>query len=224
MQAAVPAAFHAWPGERTPLNRLGVAEWLVDARNPLTARVLANRLWACLFGVGLVASEEDFGTQGTYPMHRELLDWVALTLVDNGWDVKALLRLIVTSPTYKQTTRAPAATRARDPRNDLLARGPRFRLEAEAIRDQALAISGLLSNKMHGPSVYPPQPDGLWQPAFNGQRTCSSRVASRRRTVAGTGVCDRPGTMANPRDRETTSRSNRTRAGRPAGMCVVSIP
>ncbi|MBV9124400.1 MAG: PSD1 domain-containing protein [Planctomycetes bacterium] len=167
---AVPAAFPPLP-RGTPRNRLGVARWLVDPDNPLTARVAVNRYWAQLFGVGLVATEEDFGTQGELPSHPELLDWLACEYVQRGWDTKAMLKLMVTSATYRQSSRVTPELAARDPRNRLLARGPRFRLEAEMVRDQALALSGLLSRKMYGPSVFPPQPPGLWQAAFNGQRT-----------------------------------------------------
>jgi hypothetical protein len=157
--------------ESAPKDRLSVAKWLVDPNNPLTARVAVNRYWAQLFGVGLVETEEDFGTQGDLPSHPELLDYLATEYVRLKWDTKAFLRLIVTSSTYRQSAKATPELTAKDPHNRLLARGPRFRLEAEMVRDQALQISGLLSRKMHGPSVYPPQPPGLWQAAFNGQRT-----------------------------------------------------
>jgi hypothetical protein len=148
-----------------------LARWLVDPGNPLTARVAVNRLWARLFGIGLVETEEDFGTQGDRPSHPELLDWLATEYVRLGWDTKAMLREIVTSATYRQSSKVNPELLARDPRNRLLSRGPRFRLEAEMVRDQALALSGLLSRKIGGPSVFPAQPEGLWQAAFNGQRT-----------------------------------------------------
>jgi hypothetical protein len=181
VEPGVPAAFHAWPAD-APLNRLGVARWLVDPNNPLTARVAVNRYWAQLFGAGLVETEEDFGTQGELPSHPELLDWLASEYVRLGWDTKALLRRIVTSATYRQSTKVSPDALARDPRNRLLTRGPRFRLEAEMVRDQALALSGLLSRKLYGPSVFPPQPPGLWQAAFNGQRTwATSRGEDRYR-------------------------------------------
>jgi hypothetical protein len=154
-----------------PADRLGAAKWLVDEANPLTARVAVNRVWARLFGIGLVETEEDFGTQGEPPSHPRLLDWLATEFVRLGWDHKRLLRTIVTSATYRQNSAAMADLIEKDPQNRLLARGPRFRLEAEMVRDQALALSGLLSCKMHGPSVYPYQPPGLWRAAFNGQRT-----------------------------------------------------
>lgn len=173
VQAAVPAAFHPLPGD-APLNRLGVARWLVDGNNPLTARVMVNRFWAQLFGRGLVETEEDFGTQGSFPSHPELLDWLAVEFQESGWDVKALLKLIVTSATYRQSSQVTAERLAKDPQNRLFSRGPRFRLEAEMVRDQALSLAGLLSGKLGGPSVYPPQPPGLWQAAFNGERTWST--------------------------------------------------
>jgi hypothetical protein len=179
VEPAVPAAFHPFPSD-APKNRLGVAKWLVDPNNPLTARVAANRYWAQLFGTGLVETEEDFGTQGELPTHPELIDWLATEYVRLGWDTKAFLRLVVTSATYRQTSKVTADLVAKDPRNRLLTRGPRFRLEAEMVRDQALALSGLLSRKMHGRSVYPPQPPGLWQAAFNGQRTWATSQGEDR--------------------------------------------
>ncbi|HEV3083288.1 MAG TPA: PSD1 and planctomycete cytochrome C domain-containing protein [Gemmataceae bacterium] len=176
---AVPAAFHSFP-PGTPVNRLGVARWLVDPNNPLTARVAVNRYWAQIFGTGLVETEEDFGTQGELPSHAELLDWLATEYVRLGWDTRAILKLIVTSATYRQSSKVTPELLARDPRNRLLSRGPRFRLEAEMVRDQALALSGLLSHKIGGPSVYPPQPPGLWQAAFNGQRTWATSSGEDR--------------------------------------------
>jgi hypothetical protein len=176
----VPKALHALPAG-APTSRLGVAEWLVDEQNPLTARVAVNRYWAQLFGVGLVATEEDFGTQGAAPSHPELLDWLAAEFMHLHWDTKALLKLIVTSATYRQSSRVTAELLERDPNNRLLSRGPRFRLEAEMVRDQALSLSGLLSRKVHGPSVYPPQPAGLWQAAFNGaDRTWATSAGEDR--------------------------------------------
>jgi mono/diheme cytochrome c family protein len=173
VQPGVPAALHPLPSG-SPANRLTLARWLVDPKNPLTARVAVNRYWAQLFGVGLVDTEEDFGNQGEPPSHPELLDWLAVRYRESGWDTKALLRLIVTSATYRQSSKARPELLERDPRNRLLARAPRIRLEAEMVRDQALALSGLLSRKVGGPSVFPPQPDGLWQAAFNGERTWST--------------------------------------------------
>jgi hypothetical protein len=144
--------------EGAPRNRLGFARWLVSAENPLTARVTVNRQWAAFFGRGLVRTTEDFGYQGELPSHPELLDWLAVEFRERGWSLKRLHRLIVTSATYRQSSRLTPRLRQKDPQNVLLARGPRFRLEAELIRDSALRAVGLLSAKMGGPSVYPPQP------------------------------------------------------------------
>ena len=145
-----------------PPNRLGLAKWLVSPDNPLTARVRVNQLWQTIFGMGIVETSEDFGTQGFRPSHPELLDWLATEFVSKGWDQKAILRLIVTSNTYKQTSNATPALLERDPRNVLLARGARYRVEAEMVRDITLSVSGLLNLKMGGPPVMPPQPPGLW--------------------------------------------------------------
>lgn len=162
-----PAALHAWKPE-WPKNRLGLAQWLVSRDNPLTARVTVNRYWQMLFGVGLVKTVEDFGSQGEQPVHQELLDWLAVEFMDSGWDVKKLLKTIVLSETYRQSSKMSPADAARDPENRLLARGPRARLSPEMIRDQALAISGLLVEKLGGPSVKPYQPPGLWQELAGG--------------------------------------------------------
>ena len=144
-------------------NRLGFAEWLVDPRQPLTARVMVNRFWEQIFGNGLVRTLNDFGTQGDPPVNPKLLDWLAYQFSnDLGWSVKGLLKTIVMSATYRQSSQVTAALLEKDPYNELLARGPRFRLGAEQIRDQALAISGLLNPKVYGPSVMPYQPDGVW--------------------------------------------------------------
>ena len=181
VEPGVPKALHPYPAG-APANRLGLARWLIDPKNPLTARVAVNRYWAQIFGVGLVETEEDFGTQGEPPSHPELLDWLAVRYRESGWDTKALLRLIVTSATYRQSSKVRPEMLEKDPRNRLLARAPRVRLEAEMVRDQALALSGLLSRKVGGPSVFPPQPDGLWQAAFNGERTwTTSRGEDRYR-------------------------------------------
>jgi hypothetical protein len=179
VEAAVPVALPPLP-KGAPVDRLGVAKWLVAPDNPLTARVAVNRLWAQLFGTGIVETEEDFGTQGELPSHPELLDWLATEYVRLNWSTKALLREIVTSATYRQSSRVTTESLAKDPKNRLLSRGPRFRLDAEEVRDQALALSGLLSKKMHGPSVFPPQPPGLWQAAFNGQRTWATSTGEDR--------------------------------------------
>jgi len=150
--------------ESLPRNRLGLAKWLFDPRNPLTARVFVNRIWQMHFGRGIVETAEDFGSQGSIPTHPELLDWLALRFVESGWDVKALHRLIVTSATYKQASELSDDLLARDARNELYARGPRWRMTAEMVRDSALTASGLLVAKVGGPSVRPYQPSGIWNP------------------------------------------------------------
>ncbi|MCA9146164.1 MAG: DUF1549 domain-containing protein, partial [Planctomycetales bacterium] len=144
-------------------NRLDLAAWLTSPSNPLTARVAVNRYWQMCFGSGLVKTSEDFGTQGERPSHPELLDWLANEFIRSNWDVKALQRLIVTSATYRQSSRLPPELLARDPENRLLARGPRVRLPAETVRDQALAAAGLLTDRIGGPSVMPYQPEDLWK-------------------------------------------------------------
>ena len=147
-----------------PRNRLGLARWLVDPENPLVGRVTVNQWWQEVFGRGLVATPEDFGSQGDRPSHPELLDWLAVELVESGWSRKRMLREIVTSATYRQSSQpATSETLERDPESVLLTRNPRLRLPAELVRDNALAIAGLLSRKRGGPAVYPPQPDGLWK-------------------------------------------------------------
>jgi hypothetical protein len=166
----VPAFFGSLPKD-VPADRLAMARWLVDRNNPLTARVAVNRIWSQVFGQGIVETEEDFGTQGRAPSHPELLDYLAVEYRDHGWNTKALIRLLVTSATYRQSSRETAAALQKDSGNHLYGRAPRFRLEAEMVRDQALALSGLLSRKMKGPSVFPVQPPGLWRAAFNGDRT-----------------------------------------------------
>lgn len=149
--------------EELPENRLGLAWWLMDRNHPLTARVAVNRFWQQHFGLGIVRTSEDFGTQGARPVHPELLDYLAVTFIESCWDVKAMHRLMVTSSTYRQSARGSAEALDRDPENRLYARGPRFRLDAEQIRDAALAVSGLLVEKIGGPSVKPYQPKGLWE-------------------------------------------------------------
>ncbi|MDX2031058.1 MAG: PSD1 and planctomycete cytochrome C domain-containing protein [Blastocatellia bacterium] len=164
----VPAAFHKLP-DGAPRNRLGVAQWLVSRDNPLTPRVWANRIWARLFGIGIVETEEDFGAQGAAPSNPELLDWLAAEYRDGGWSLKKLLKTIVMSDAYRQASETPPALREADPRNLIQSRGARFRLNAETVRDQALAVAGLLSAKMGGPPVMPPQPAGLWRSTYNGK-------------------------------------------------------
>ncbi|MCC6587075.1 MAG: DUF1553 domain-containing protein [Bryobacterales bacterium] len=161
VEPAVPALLHKFP-EGQPNNRLGLAQWLTSPDNPLTARVTVNRFWQSYFGIGLVKTTEDFGQQGEWPSHPELLDWLATEFVRSGWDVKAMQKLIVTSATYRQSSKTSPELLQKDPDNRLLARGPRYRLPAEMVRDQALAAAGLLSEKLGGPSVKPYQPEGLW--------------------------------------------------------------
>ena len=159
---SVPAILPPWPKDQAT-NRLGFAKWLLAPSNPLTARVTVNRFWQQFFGVGLVKTAEDFGVQGERPSHPELLDWLATEFMRSGWDVKRLQRLIVTSATYRQSSKETPALLAKDPENRLLARGPRFRVDAEVVRDTALFASGLLVEKLGGHSVKPWQPSGLWE-------------------------------------------------------------
>src|SRR3954470_24600998 len=161
VQPGVPAMLPPLPKD-APLNRLTLAKWLVDPAHPLTARVAVNRYWQNYFGYGIVKTQEDFGVQGEPPTHPELLDWLATEFIRTGWDVKAMQRLIVTSATYRQSSKVTPALVQKDPENRLLARGPRIRLSAEMIRDQALAASGLLVEQVGGPSLMPYQPPGLW--------------------------------------------------------------
>ncbi len=160
--AGTPAVLPALE-EGLPRNRLGLARWLVSPQNPLTARVVVNRFWQQLFGTGLVRTSEDFGSQGEPPSHPELLDWLAVTFRESGWDVKGFLRLLVTSATYRQQSQLTPALRERDPENRLLTRGARHRLMGEFVRDQALAASGLLVPKLGGASVKPYHPPGLYE-------------------------------------------------------------
>ncbi len=210
VEPTIPATFHPFPAGASQ-NRLGVSAWLTDPNNPLTARVAANRVWAQFFGAGLVESQEDFGSQGQPPTHPELLDWLAVEFMDGSsaesresrargdntaaassgtqnsvlgtrpWSHKRLCKLIVMSATYRQSSRATGELMERDRFNTLLARGPRFRLEAEMIRDNALAVSGLLSRKMYGPSVMPPQPEGIWQSTYNTTKWETSQGEDRYR-------------------------------------------
>ena len=161
--AGTPRVLSSW-NDAWPKNRLGLARWLVDPANPLTARVTVNRWWSQFFGRGIVTTEEDFGAQAEPPTHPELLDWLAVELVDSGWSMKRLHKLIVMSATYRQSSRVVGGEQLEmDARNAFYSRGPRFRMTAEMIRDCGLRISGLLSTKMGGPPVFPPQPAGLWR-------------------------------------------------------------
>ncbi|MEM1296816.1 MAG: DUF1553 domain-containing protein, partial [Verrucomicrobiota bacterium] len=159
-------------GDEWPQNRLGLAKWLVQPDHPLTARVTVNRLWQSIFGTGLVETAEDFGATGTPPTHPELLDWLAAEFMASGWDVHHLIKLMATSATYRQSSRVTPEKLASDPANRFFSRGPRVRLDAEVLRDQALAVSGLLVPTVGGPSVKPYQPSGVWKPvAFAGSNT-----------------------------------------------------
>jgi mono/diheme cytochrome c family protein len=206
--AATPAALPPMP-ESAPINRLGLARWLVDENNPLTARVTVNRFWEQIFGHGLVETSEDFGTQGERPSHPELLDWLAVEFMKPtldasdgatrrrgdglnpqsairnpqsiGWSMKSLVRLIVTSSTYRQSSATTPALLEKDPYNRLLGRGPRFRMEAEMIRDVTLAASGLLSRKLGGPSVFPLQPEGVWKSPYSSEKWTVSKGEDRFR-------------------------------------------
>ncbi|WP_247235353.1 DUF1553 domain-containing protein [Telluribacter sp. SYSU D00476] len=163
-------------------DRLGLAQWIVSRENPLTARVIVNRFWEQLFGKGIVETVEDFGSQGSEPSHPELLDWLAVHFMEEDqWSVKKLLKKIVLSATYQQSSKSDKVRQEKDPYNIWLSRGPRVRLSAEQVRDQALAISGLLSPKMYGPSVMPPQPDGIWQSPYNGENWVVSEGENRYR-------------------------------------------
>jgi hypothetical protein len=160
--AETPSVLHEWPSGR-PRNRLGLAHWIVDTNNPLTARVVVNRIWMQFFGAGLVRTPEDFGVRGEPPTDQALLDWLAVEFVASGWDVKHIVRLIVTSATYRQSSRVRTELARVDPENRYWGVAPRIRFDAETIRDSALSVSGLLNNQVGGPSVFPFQPSGLWE-------------------------------------------------------------
>jgi hypothetical protein len=169
VHSATPASLPPLP-QNVPVNRLALARWLVAPQNPLTPRVLANRVWQMFFGIGIVKTVEDFGVKAEFPKHPELLDFLAAEFRDSGWDMKKLIRLIVTSRTYRQSSRVTAELKERDPDNRLLARGPRFRMSSWMLRDQALAAAGLLTNKLGGPPVKPYQPPGVWEEATFGNK------------------------------------------------------
>ena len=187
-----PAAFHPLPESDEP-ERLRFARWLADEKSPLTARVAVNRIWQTLFGIGLVETSEDFGTRAATPEYQELLDWLAIDLMEHDWSQKHLIRTIVSSQTYQQTSHAGAELINRDPRNELLARGPRFRADAEVIRDIALSVSGLIHHELGGPSVIPPVPKnvldynyvypGYWKPAEGPQRYRRAVYGFRKRSM-----------------------------------------
>lgn len=180
----VPVAIAPWP-DGAPRDRAGLARWITSRDNPLTARVLVNHVWQMLFGAGLVRTPDDFGLQGQRPTHPELLDWLAVDLMDHGWDIKRLIHLIVTSETYQQTSVASPRLLALDPENRLLARGPRFRLPSWMLRDAVLASAGLLNPALGGPPVRPHQPEGVWEEIFMGRFTYepSQGAAQHRRTL-----------------------------------------
>jgi hypothetical protein len=195
IQPHVPAALHPLPptAASSTSPRLAFAQWLVDRRSPLTARVAVNRVWQTLFGVGIVETAEDFGTRAPEPSHAELLDWLAVDFMDQGWSQKRLLRLLVTSSTYLQRSATTPELLERDPRNRLLARGPRFRVEAEVVRDIVLCASGLLADKFCGPSIFPPVPQSVldfnyfkpdyWKPAEDATRYSRALYVFRKRSM-----------------------------------------
>jgi hypothetical protein len=178
--AQVPAALHPLAPDQMP-NRLGLARWLVDEENPLVARVTVNRLWEQLFGRGLVETSEDFGVQGSPPSHPELLDWLATEFMEQGFSMKSILRTIVTSATYRQSSAVTPELWERDSYNRLLARGPRFRVDSEMVRDIHLAASGLLSRRIGGPSVFPYQLEGIWNRPYSDERWLLSDSPDRYR-------------------------------------------
>jgi hypothetical protein len=181
VEADTPEALPPMP-EDVPRDRLSVAQWLVSKENPLTARVMVNRVWAQLFGTGIVETEEDFGTSGTLPTHPELLDHLALRYQnEHGWSLKSLLREIVLSAAYRQTARVTPERLAADPQNRLISRGPRQRLTAEMVRDQALVLSGRFSPKMFGPPVMPPQPEGIWRSVYSDAKWVNATGEDRYR-------------------------------------------
>lgn len=187
-----PAALHPLDSDGTP-DRLDFARWLVDPRSPLAARVAVNRVWQAVFGLGLVETSEDFGTRAPVPPHLDVLDWLAVDFMEHGWSQKHLLRRILTSATYRQSSRVTPELLERDPRNQLLARGPRFRVEAEVMRDSALSVAGLLTSKVGGPSIFPPVPKSVleynytkpeyWIPAEGPERYRRALYVFRKRSM-----------------------------------------
>ncbi len=171
VEPGVFSALHRYDAEKMPANRLGLARWIMDVENPLTARVTVNRFWQEVFGEGIVRTAEDFGIMGEAPSNQALLDWLAVEFRESGWDMRHVFRLMLTSSTYRQSAAADEAKLAKDPANRMLSRGPRFRMDAEMVRDYALAASGLLSDRVGGPSVKPYQPDGVWEAVSMGGNT-----------------------------------------------------
>ena len=181
VSANVPNQLNSWDTD-WPENRLGLAYWLTDPENPLTSRTVVNRVWAQIFGRGLVATLEDMGTQSEDPSHRELMDWLAWRLIhEHNWQLKELIKDIVLSGTYRQSSISSPELHEKDPQNKWYARGPRFRMSAEQIRDQSLAVAGLLSSRMYGKGVMPPQPDNVWQTVYNGESWTPSEGEDRYR-------------------------------------------
>jgi hypothetical protein len=166
VEVGTPSAVLAF-NQELPRNRLGLAQWLFESDHPLTSRVFVNRIWQMHFGKGIVATSDDFGSQGAIPSHPELLDWLAVTFMESAWDIKQLHKVIVMSSTFQQSSRLNPEMLEADPENVLLSRGPSYRMKSEMIRDNALSISGLLVDKIGGPSVYPYQPEGLWDEISN---------------------------------------------------------
>jgi hypothetical protein len=179
VEAGTPSFLPPMPAD-LPRNRLGLAQWLVNGEHPLTARVAVNRAWAMFFGTGLVKTVEDFGSQGELPSHPELLDYLAVDLVQSGWDLKRLNKQIVLSATYRQSSAVRPELKERDPENRLLARMSRFRLQAELVRDNALAVSGLLNPEIGGKSVSPYQPPGLWEEVAYGAQFSAQRYVQSK--------------------------------------------
>ncbi|MFH6603610.1 PSD1 and planctomycete cytochrome C domain-containing protein [Maribacter algicola] len=181
VQPGTPESLNTWNQEWAK-NRLGLSKWIVDKKNPLTARTLVNRVWHQIYGRGLVSTIEDIGSQSEPPSHPALLDWLSLRFMnEHNWSIKSLVKEITLSGTYRQSSESTPEMYQLDPENELYARGPRIRLGAEAIRDQAMAVSGLLSDKMYGPGVMPPQPEGVWQTVYNGDKWQESKGEDRYR-------------------------------------------
>jgi len=208
VQAGVFSVLNPLPKE-APNNRLGLAQWIVAPDNPLTARVTVNRFWQEVFGVGLVKTAEDFGSQGEPPTHPELLDWLAVDFRESGWDVKRFFKMLVTSNTYRQAALTTPEKREKDPVNRFLSRGPRYRMDGEMIRDQALAASGLLVRKIGGASVKPYQPEGVWsRSAFSAPATrANTSTTPVRDSIAAACIGFGSGCHRRPRSKSSTPRA-----------------